>query len=189
MQLLAATERRPTGDAPAGPGTDRSGRSQRAQPRRASRRRDVLPACAVNEVIEHWPERGGCRYAFSNDEQRPLGTPTRHQVQELPAITATAIEHGAQRVRFPECARRVRGELGDEVAGAPSGVARGAVGGQPRLPSRRGRARLRALRGEDLIRSSRGDTRPHLRGARAPDPSSPRPLPDSLTACDPPRGP
>jgi len=37
-------------------GKDRSGRSQGAQPGHEGRGRDLLPACAVDEVIEHWPK-------------------------------------------------------------------------------------------------------------------------------------
>jgi len=41
---------------------DRSGRKRGGQPGHEGRGRDLLPACAVDEVIEHWPERCGCKY-------------------------------------------------------------------------------------------------------------------------------
>jgi hypothetical protein len=74
-----------------------------------------LPACAVDEVIEHWPERCSCGHVFSADERRPIESPRRHQVEELPPMTVEVIEHRAHRVRFPECGGRARGEVPDEV--------------------------------------------------------------------------
>lgn len=32
---------------------------------------DLLSACAVDEVIEHWPDRCDCSHALSEDERRP----------------------------------------------------------------------------------------------------------------------
>ncbi len=100
---------------------DRSGRTPGAQPGHEGRGRDLLPACAVDEVVEHWPEHCGCGHVFSVDERRAAGAPARHQVEELPAITVKVIEHRAQRVRCPECGRRARGKLPEEVAGSAFG--------------------------------------------------------------------
>jgi transposase len=102
-------------------GKDRSGRTPGAQPGHEGRGRDLLPACAVDEVIEHWPERCGCGHVFSVDERRPVGEPARHQVEELPAITVRVIEHRSRRVRCPECGGRARGELPEEVASSAFG--------------------------------------------------------------------
>lgn len=96
-------------------GRDRTGRSQGAQPGHEGRGRELLPTWAVDEVIEHWPERCGCGHVFLVDERRPTGEPARHQVEELPAITVRVIEHRSQRVRCPECGGRARGELPREV--------------------------------------------------------------------------
>jgi len=102
-------------------GKDRSGRSQGAQRGHEGRGRDLLPACAVDEVIEHWPERCACGHVFSGDERQPAGEPARHQVEELPAITVGVIEHRCQHVRCPGCGGAARGQLPPEVAGSAFG--------------------------------------------------------------------
>ena len=110
----------PSSDPPGAPrpqrSKDRSGRNRGGQPGHEGRGRDLLPACAVDEVIEHWPARCGCGHVFSEDECRAVGEPARHQIEELPAMTVNVIEHRAQRVRCPECGGRARAELPDEVA-------------------------------------------------------------------------
>jgi len=110
----------PPGKTP-GRGKDRSGRKRGGQPGHEGRGRDLLPACAVDEVIEHWPERCGCGHVFSVAQRRPVGEPARHQIEELPAITVRVIEHRNQRVRCPECGARARGELPHEVTGSVFG--------------------------------------------------------------------
>ena len=100
---------------------DRSGRKRGGQPGHEGRGRDLLPACAVDEVIEHWPERCGCGHVFSVDERRQVGEPARHQVEELPAITVRVIEHRSQCVRCPQCGGRARAELPREVASSAFG--------------------------------------------------------------------
>jgi transposase len=102
-------------------GKDRSERSQGAQPGHEGRGRDLLPACAVDEVIEHWPARCGCGHVFTEDERCAVGEPARHQVEELPAMTAKVIEHRAERMRCPECGGRSRGKLPDEVSASAFG--------------------------------------------------------------------
>jgi transposase len=107
------------------PGTSRprrgKDRSQGAQPGHEGRGRDLLPACAVDEVIEHWPARCGCGHVFTEDERCAVGEPARHQVEELPAMTAKVIEHRAERMRCPECGGRSRGKLPDEVSASAFG--------------------------------------------------------------------
>ena len=43
---------------------DRSGRAPGAQPGHEGRGRELLPACAVDEVVEHWPGHCGCGRVF-----------------------------------------------------------------------------------------------------------------------------
>src|SRR5437660_1868285 len=100
---------------------DRSGRKRGGQPGHEGRGRELLPACAVDEVIEHWPERCGCGHVFSEHERRALGEPARHQVEELPAITVKVIEHRAQRVRCPGCGGRVSAERPGEMMASAFG--------------------------------------------------------------------
>ena len=113
----------PSSDPPNRPkrGKDPSGRKRGGQPGHEGRGRDLLPACAVDEVIEHWPARCGCGHVFSEDEQHPLGEPARHQVEELPVMTVKVIEHRAQRVRCPQCGGRARAEFPDEMSAGAFG--------------------------------------------------------------------
>jgi transposase len=109
----------PSADPPAAAakrGKDPSGRKQGAQPGHEGRGRPLLPAWAVDRVIEHWPERCGCGHVFVVDEHVAVGEPVRWQVEELPAISAAVTEHRCQRVRCPGCGERRRAELPSEVA-------------------------------------------------------------------------
>jgi transposase len=107
----------PSADPPAAKrGKDPSGRKQGAQPGHEGRGRPLLPAWAVDRVIEHWPERCGCGHVFVVDEHVAVGEPVRWQVEELPAISAAVTEHRCQRVRCPGCGERRRAELPSEVA-------------------------------------------------------------------------
>ena len=110
------SSRSPSSDPPSTPkrSKDPSGRKQGAQDGHEGHGRPLLGAWAVDEVIEHWPER--CLHVFSGDERSPVGEPARHQVEELPPITVRVIEYCAQRLRCPDCARRTRAELPEEVA-------------------------------------------------------------------------
>jgi transposase len=110
--------------APPGRSKDRSGRARGAQSGHEGSGRELLPACAVDEVIERWPTRCSCGHVFSCDERRPSGEPVRHQIEELPVISARVIEHRAQRVRCPRCGHSARAEL-------PVGLTASAFG--PRL--------------------------------------------------------
>jgi transposase len=97
-------------------GKDSSGRKRGAQDGHEGHGRPLLPAWAVDEVIEHWPERCRCGHVFSAGEQVPVGEPVRHQLEELPPITVRVTEHQRQRLRCPECGRRTRAALPDEAA-------------------------------------------------------------------------
>jgi len=114
----------PSADAPSSPprrSKDPSGRKPGAQSGHEGHGRDLLPACAVDEVVEHWPERCGCGHVFCEAELRSDGEPARHQVEELPVLTVKVVEHRAQRLRCPECGERARAEFPDEVAASAFG--------------------------------------------------------------------
>jgi len=102
-------------------GKDPTGRKRGGQPGHEGRGRDLLAACAVDEVIEHWPQRCPCGHLFPDDERRAAGEPARHQVEELPPMTVRVIEHRAQRVRCRQCGARARAALPDEVASSAFG--------------------------------------------------------------------
>ena len=108
----------PSSDPPGRPkrSKDRSARGRGAQPGHEGHGRELLPSCAVDEVIEHWPERCGCGHTFTEGERVSRGQPVRFQVEELPVISARVTEHRCQRVRCPGCAQYTRGQLPAQVA-------------------------------------------------------------------------
>ncbi len=97
-------------------GKDPSGRSQGAQSGHEGKGRPLLPAWAVDDVVEHWPERCRCGHAFAARERLAVGEPVRWQIEELPVISVQVTEHRCQRVRCPNCGKRVRGKLPSEVS-------------------------------------------------------------------------
>jgi transposase len=114
----------PSQDPPGAPERKRapaSGRGQGAQPGHPGRGRRLLPAEAVDLVVEHWPERCGCGHRFDERERRPLGEPARHQVSELPRIAVKVAEHRLQRQRCPACGATTRAEPPAELSGAAFG--------------------------------------------------------------------
>jgi len=102
-------------------GKDPSGRSQGAQQGHEGHGRELLPLSAVDEVIEHWPERCGCGHVFAAGELLAVGEPLRHQVEELPVISAQVIEHRAQRVCCPGCGEQTRARLPGDIANSAFG--------------------------------------------------------------------
>jgi transposase len=102
-------------------GKDPSGRKQGAQDGHEGHGRELLPASAVDQVIEHWPERCGCGHLFAPGELVPAGAPRRHQVEELPVISTVVIEHRAQRVRCPGCGKCARAQLPADIAASSFG--------------------------------------------------------------------
>jgi transposase len=117
----------PSLDPPGAPpkrGKDRSGRRAGGQPGHEGKGRPLLPAWAVDEVIEHWQVGCECGHVFGVRERVAAGEPARHQVEELPVMAVRVTEHRCQRVVCPECAAKRSGEL-------PRGVGQSAFG--PRL--------------------------------------------------------
>jgi transposase len=106
----------PSSDPPSSPARskDPSGRKRGAQPGHEGHGRPLLPAWAVDEVVEHRPARCRCGHVFSGEE-RPVGGPARHQVEELPPINVKVVEHRRLWLRCPDCGRRTRAKLAEEV--------------------------------------------------------------------------
>ena len=102
-------------------GKDSSGRRQGGQPGHQGKGRPLLPAWAVDEVIDHWPDRCECGQVFVEDDRVAVGEPVRHQVEELPVITVTVTEHRCQRVRCRGCGRARRAQLPREIAASSFG--------------------------------------------------------------------
>jgi transposase len=117
----------PSQDPPGAPERKRSGpagRGQGGQPGHPGRGRGLAPIEAVDELIDHWPERCECGHRFAEAGREPAGVPARHQVAELPPIAVRLSEHQLHRLRCPDCGRTTRAER-------PPGVGTGAFG--PRL--------------------------------------------------------
>jgi transposase len=114
----------PSADPPNTPprrGKDRSGRKPGGQPGHEGKGRPLLPAWAIDEVVDHWPSACGCGHVFCEGELVADGEPARHQVEDLPPIQVVVTEHRCQRVRCPDCGRRSRGELPTDVASSAFG--------------------------------------------------------------------
>jgi transposase len=97
-------------------GKDPSGRQQGGQPGHEGKGRALLPAWAVDRVLEYWPDRCGCGRVFAASERLAVGEPVRWQVEELPVISVRVTEHQCHRVRCAGCGRRARAKLPGEVA-------------------------------------------------------------------------
>jgi transposase len=114
----------PSQDPPGAPPRPRqaaSGRRAGAQPGHPGRGRRLAPIEAVDELIDHWPQRCRCGHRFGEAERCPVGKPARHQVAELPSIAILLSEHRLHRLRCPDCGAKTRAEL-------PASVPRGAFG-------------------------------------------------------------
>ena len=118
------SSRPPGADPPSSPARskDPSGRQQGAQDGHEGCGRPLLPAWAVDEIIEYWPERCCCGHVFAEAECVPVGRPVCHQVEELPPITVRVSEHRCQRLRCPACGRRRRAQLPVGVASSSFGA-------------------------------------------------------------------
>ncbi len=102
-------------------GKDPSGRKQGAQGGHEGKGRPLLPAWAVDEFVDHWPDRCGCGHVFAAGERVACGELARHQVEELPPVHVVVTEHRCQRVRCPGCGRRRRAQLPAAVAASAFG--------------------------------------------------------------------
>jgi transposase len=100
----------------------RSPRQQGAQPGHGGKGRDLLPAWAVHEVVEHWPERCDCGHVFCQSERVAVREPARYQVCLGVAPAGDRREwHRCQRVRCPGCGSERTGDLPTEDAGSAFG--------------------------------------------------------------------
>jgi transposase len=103
-------------------GDDSSGREPGGQSGHKGHGRELLPACAVDDVIEYWPARCGCGHVFAEQEHDPVGEPAVRQIEELPLLTVRVIEHRSHRLCCPECGTYARAEFPDEVSGSAFGA-------------------------------------------------------------------
>ncbi len=105
-------------DAPERKRSDPSGRPLGAQPGHRGKGRKLLPAEAVDRVIDHWPQGCDCGHCFVEGDEE-AGKPARHQVTELPEIAVEVTEHRLHRRLCPDCGVATRAELPTDVpAGA-----------------------------------------------------------------------
>jgi transposase len=111
----------PPGAAPRRRGKDRSGRPPGGQAGHEGHGRELLPAWAVDELVDYWPAECGCGHVFAEAERVAVREPARHQVEELPQIAVRVTEHRCQRVRCPGCGVERTGELPVEIASSAFG--------------------------------------------------------------------
>ena len=114
----------PSADRPSAPprrGKDPSGRKQGAQPGHEGKGRPLLPAWAVDEVVEYWPIDCGCGHVFCVADLVADGEPARRQVEELPVMAVRVTEHQCHRVRCPGCGARRSGLLPANAAASAFG--------------------------------------------------------------------
>jgi transposase len=116
----------PSQDPPGAPprrgrGKDRWGRPPGGQSGHEGHGRELLPAWAVDELVDHWPGRCGCGHVFAEAERVASREPARHQVEELPQIAVRVTEHRCQRVCCPGCGLERTGVLPAEIAGSAFG--------------------------------------------------------------------
>jgi len=111
----------PPGSVPPRRAKGSSGRSQGAQPGHEGRGRELLPSWAVDEVIEHWPGRCACGHVFVESELVAARAPARHQVEELPRLAVSVVEHQCMRARCPGCGAERSGRLPAEIAASAFG--------------------------------------------------------------------
>lgn len=98
-----------------------TGRKQGAQPGHEGKGRPLLPAWAVDEIVEHWPIGCGCGHVFCAADLVAVGEPARRQVEELPVMAVRVTEHQCQRVSCPGCGARCSGEFPAEVLASAFG--------------------------------------------------------------------
>ena len=113
----------PSADRPSVPprSTSPTGRKQGAQPGHEGKGRPLLPAWAVDEVVEHWPTACGCGHVFCEADRVAVGESARRQVEELPVMAVRVTEHQCQHVRCPGCGARRSGQLPAAVAASAFG--------------------------------------------------------------------
>jgi hypothetical protein len=95
----------PSADSPSAPprrGKDSSGRKQGGQSGHEGKGRPLLPAWAVDEVVEHWRTDCVCGHVFCEANRVAVGQPARRQVEELPVMAVRVTEHRCHRARCPE---------------------------------------------------------------------------------------
>jgi transposase len=65
----------------------------------------------VDEIVDHYPDAcRGCGHEFAAWERKPGGRFGRHQVCELPPISAIVVEHRTHRLRCSECRAKTTGK-------------------------------------------------------------------------------
>lgn len=113
----------PSADPPSAPPRSKSptGRKQGGQPGHEGKGRPLLPAWAVDEVVEHWPAVCDCGHVFCEADRISVAEPARRQVEELPVMAVRVTEHQAHRVLCPGCGARCAGQLPAEVAASAFG--------------------------------------------------------------------
>jgi transposase len=92
------------------------------QPGHRGAGRELKPEDQVDEIVDHFPDRcGGCGYLFGEQQRRPGGRFGRHQVAELPPISAIVTEHRTHQLRCRRCRARTSAQLPDVIGASAFG--------------------------------------------------------------------
>lgn len=122
------SSRPPSSDGPqvkVGPKKQPSGRKPGGQPGHPGHERKLMAADQVTRFEDHWPEEcEECGSPLRSGGMRTEIEPERHQVVEIPPVSAEVIEYRLHTVLCPCCDHA-------STAALPAGVPRGAFG--PRL--------------------------------------------------------
>jgi len=97
----------PSSDAPfvrRPPKKEPTGRKPGGQPGHEGHHRELLPPDQVDEVVEHWPTQcENCQAPLPEGIRVEVDEPLRHQVTELPPVSARVAEHRMHTQQCPGC--------------------------------------------------------------------------------------
>lgn len=103
-------------NAPKRPGRKPTGRKQGGQPGHRGHHRQLASPDRVNEVVTYIPEKcGHCQADLPQWPDSDASEPRRHQVAELPPLTAVITEHQAHARKCACCGEVTRGDIPPEV--------------------------------------------------------------------------
>jgi transposase len=92
------------------------------QPGHRGAGRELKPEDQIDEIVDHYPDAcGGCGRRFDQAQRRPGGRFGRHQIAELPPISAIVVEHRTHQLRCRYCRARTSGRLPDVIGSCAFG--------------------------------------------------------------------
>ena len=166
------SSRPPSSDPPSSPprSKDPCGRKRGAQEGHEGHGRPLLPAWAVDEIVEHWPERCRCGYAFSargaaSGRRAGASSGRRAAADQRQGDRASLPAAALPRLRQAHARGAARRGCSQLLRAATASGGSDAVGAQPRLARRRRGVRRRAVRRAHQLGHGRRDPRSCRPGA------------------------